>query len=53
MYSAQTLNRCVRCGRDISNEEVGYFRLNERTDRFDLQCLNCYEFEQLGMSEFA
>lgn len=53
MSTALELNRCARCRREISQEETGYFRLNERTDRFDLECLTCYEFEQLGMSEFA
>ena len=50
---ALVLNSCVRCGKEISQHEVGYFNLNERTDRFDLECRICYEFEKLGQSEIV
>lgn len=53
MNMTVALNRCVRCGREISQKEMGYFRLNDRTDRFDLECNTCYEFEQLEPSELV
>ncbi len=50
---AVVLNSCARCGREISQHEVGYFNLNERTDRFDLECRVCYKFEKLGQNEIV
>lgn len=38
-------NRCTRCGKKIEIGEVGYFRLNERSDRFDLRCKDCLSYE--------
>ncbi|HVB12225.1 MAG TPA: hypothetical protein VNE86_03765 [Nitrososphaerales archaeon] len=38
-------NRCTRCGKRIEVGEVGYFRLNERSDRFDLRCKDCISYE--------
>ena len=38
-------SRCSRCGREIPSGEDGYFRLNEKSDRFDLRCKYCYEYE--------
>lgn len=40
---AIVLNRCATCGREIETREVGYFHLNQKTDRFDLECSYCYE----------
>jgi hypothetical protein len=50
---ALSLNRCALCGRELSQTEVGYFRLNERTDRFDLECVACHELEQLERPELS
>ena len=38
-------NRCTRCGRRIEVGEIGYFKLNERSDRFDLRCKDCISYE--------
>ena len=48
-----TLNRCKRCKGEIGPDDLGYFRLNDRTDRFDLECESCYRSEEIELSELA
>ena len=45
MCMAQILNRCTKCGRPLDAKETGYYHLNERTDRFVLECKNCFDLE--------
>ena len=46
---ALILNRCERCKEPIQLDHLAYFRLNNETDRFDLECENCYSMEEIGL----
>ena len=38
------VNSCSNCGRSVDPTD-GYFRLNKKTDRFELVCSECFELE--------
>ena len=46
---ALLLNRCERCREEIDFDHLAYFRLNSKTDRFDLECENCYSMDEIGL----
>jgi recombinational DNA repair protein (RecF pathway) len=38
-------NSCAECGKSVGPTDC-YFKLNERTDNFDLVCRDCFELEE-------
>lgn len=53
MCMAQILNKCSKCGRPLEVMETGYYHLNSRTDRFDLECKHCFDLEASKPVGFA
>ncbi len=41
------LNSCRRCGKEIRLNHIGFYRLNEATDRFELECEDCYSIGEV------
>ena len=50
---AIVLNRCERCNSKIQTNQLAYFALNDRTDRFDLECEKCHAREEMMPHELA
>ncbi len=44
---AIVLNRCELCNAPIDVDSIAYFKLNDTTDRFDLECEICHLIEEM------